>query len=64
MMPIVALSTTEAELYSAVLTSQDMMLVYHIMINRGLQVELPMVLLYFEIHNIHYYIFTIYVTYI
>ena len=44
MMPIVALSTTEAELYSAVLTSQDMMFAYHIMINMGLKVELPMIL--------------------
>ena len=30
MIPIVALSTTEAELYSAVLTAQDMMFVYHV----------------------------------
>ena len=44
MMPIVALSTTEAELYSAVLTAQDMMFVYHILTNMGLQVELPMIL--------------------
>ena len=44
MMPIVALSTTEAELYSAVLTAQDMMFVYHIMINMGLQILLPMIL--------------------
>ena len=42
-MPIVALSTTEAELYSAVLTAQDMMFVYHIMINMRLQVILPMI---------------------
>ena len=28
-MPIVALSTTEAELYAAVLTAQDMMFLYH-----------------------------------
>jgi len=44
MMPIVALSTTEAELYSAVLTAQDMMFVRHIMINMDLEVELPMIL--------------------
>ena len=44
MMPIVALSTTEAELYSAVLTAQDMMFAYYIMIGMGLTVELPMVL--------------------
>ncbi|VEU33926.1 unnamed protein product [Pseudo-nitzschia multistriata] len=42
MMPIVALSTTEAELYSAVLTAQDMMFVYHIVTNLGLKVRLPM----------------------
>ena len=44
MMPITAISTTEAELYSAVLTAQDMMFVYHIMINMGLQIILPMIL--------------------
>ena len=31
-MPIVALSTTEAELYAAVLTAQDMMFVYHVLL--------------------------------
>ena len=44
MMPIVALSTTEAELYSAVLTAQDMMFVYHVMLGMELQVKLPMIL--------------------
>ena len=44
MMPIVALSTTEAELYAAVLTVQDMMFCYHILTNMGLEVELPMIL--------------------
>jgi hypothetical protein len=44
MMPIVALSTTEAELYAAVLTAQDMMFVYHILTNMGLKVERPMIL--------------------
>ena len=37
MMPIVALSTTEAELYSAVLTAQYM-LVYHVLLSIELQV--------------------------
>ena len=45
MMPIVALSTTEAELYSAVLTAQDMMFVYHSLKGFDLEVELPMLLL-------------------
>ena len=44
MMPIAALSTTEAELYSAVLTSQDMMFVYHVMLGMELKVKLPMIL--------------------
>ena len=44
MMPIVALSTTEAELYSAVLTAQDMMFAYHVMTNMELNVKLPMTL--------------------
>ena len=44
MMPIVALSTTEAELYAATLTAQDMMFVYHILTNMQLKVKLPMIL--------------------
>ena len=44
MMPVVALSTTEAELYSAVLTAQDMMFVYHVMLGMELKVKLPMIL--------------------
>ena len=44
MMPIVALSTTEAELYSAVITAQDMMFVYHVMVGLDLRVRLPMTL--------------------
>ena len=44
MMPIVALSTTEAELYSAVLTAQDMMFVYHVVVGLELKVKLPMTL--------------------
>ena len=43
-MPIVALSTTEAELYSAVLTAQDMMFVYHVVVGLELRVKLPMTL--------------------
>ena len=47
MMPVVAaLSITEAELYAAVLTAQDMMFCYYIIVDLGLTVELPMVLLY------------------
>ena len=44
MMPIVALSTTEAELYSAVITAQDMMFVYHVVVGLELKVKLPMTL--------------------
>ena len=44
MMPIVALSTTEAELYSAVITAQDMMFVYHVVVGLELRVKLPMTL--------------------
>ena len=43
-MPIVASSTTEGELYSVVLTAQDMIFVYHIMLNMGLVIKLPMIL--------------------
>ena len=43
-MPIIVLSSTEAELYSAVLTAMDMMLVYHIVTSMGLTAKLPMVL--------------------
>ena len=43
MMPIVALSTTEAKLYSAVLTAQDMMFVYHVLLGMELRVILPMI---------------------
>ena len=42
MMPIVALSTTEAELYSAVITAQDMMFPYHVVVGLELRVKLPM----------------------
>lgn len=44
MMPVVALSSMEAELYSIVLTAMDMVFVYHIMRSMGLAVELPMIL--------------------
>jgi hypothetical protein len=45
MMPIVALSKTEAELFVAVLEAQDMMFAYHIMTSMLLTVaELPMIL--------------------
>lgn len=44
MMPIVALSVTEAELYSAVLCAQDMMYAMRILNSIGLKVKLPMVL--------------------
>lgn len=40
MMPIVALLSTEAELYAAVLTAIDMTFVYHILILMGLPINL------------------------
>jgi hypothetical protein len=42
MMPIVALSVTEAELFAAVLCAQDMMYALRIMNSMGLKVKLPM----------------------
>jgi hypothetical protein len=44
MMPIVALSTTEAELFAAVLEAQDMMFAFYIMTSMLLTIELPMIL--------------------
>ena len=44
MMPIIALLTTELELYSAVLTAMDIMFAYYIVVSLGLEVELPMIL--------------------
>ena len=44
MMPVVALSTTEAELYACVLTAQDMLFVYNILVGMELGVGLPMIL--------------------
>eukprot|EP00957_Ditylum_brightwellii_P104331 7946765-Ditylum_brightwellii.AAC.1 len=44
MMPIVALSVTEAELFAAVLCVQDMMMALSIMNGMGLKVHLPMIL--------------------
>ena len=38
MMPIVALLTTELELYSAVLTAMEMMFAYYIVVSLGLEV--------------------------
>jgi hypothetical protein len=38
------LSATEAELYAAVLTAQDTIFVYHVLLGMELQVKLPMVM--------------------
>ena len=40
----VALSVTEAELYAAVSTAQDMLYCMNVLLSLGLSVELPMVL--------------------
>jgi hypothetical protein len=48
MMPMVALSVTEAELFAAVMTVQDMLFIMRIVESMGLQVETPMLL---EINN-------------
>ena len=47
-MPIIALSVTEAELFSAVMFAQDMMFFMRILNSTGLKVKLPMKL---EIDN-------------
>ena len=44
MMPVIALSTCEAELYSGVLEAMDMMFCYYLVTSLGLTVELPMIL--------------------
>eukprot|EP00957_Ditylum_brightwellii_P188132 14322432-Ditylum_brightwellii.AAC.1 len=44
MMPIMALSVTEAKLYAAVLCAQDMLMAMRIMNCMGLEVKLPMIL--------------------
>jgi hypothetical protein len=44
MMTIVALSVTEAELFTAVMTAQDMLFIMRIINSMGLLVELPMLL--------------------
>jgi hypothetical protein len=44
MMPMVALSVTEAELFAAVMTAQDMLFIMRIVESMGLLVELPMLL--------------------
>ena len=43
MMPIIALSVIESELYSAVQCAKDMMFIFHLILSLGLKVELPMV---------------------
>jgi hypothetical protein len=44
MMPILALSVTEAELFAAVMTAQDIFFIMRIINSMGLLVELPMIL--------------------
>ena len=44
MMPVIALSVTEAELYAAIMCVQDMLYAMRILNSMGLEVELPMVL--------------------
>jgi len=44
MMPIIALSVMEAELYAAVQCAMDMMYIWRVMTSMGLKVKLPMVL--------------------
>ena len=44
MMPIIALSVTEAELYAAVLCAQDMLFIMRLLFSLGLDVQLPMIL--------------------
>ena len=44
MMPVIALSVTEAELYAAIMCVQDMLYAMRILNSMGLEVELPMIL--------------------
>eukprot|EP00957_Ditylum_brightwellii_P007885 597133-Ditylum_brightwellii.AAC.1 len=44
MMPIVALSVTEAKLFVAVFYAQDMMMALRVMNGMGLKAHLPMIL--------------------
>ena len=44
MMPIIALSVTEAELYAAIQCVQDMLFAWRVLISMGMLVELPMIL--------------------
>jgi hypothetical protein len=44
MMPIIALSVTEAELYAAVLCAQDMLFIMRLLFSLGMDVQLPMIL--------------------
>jgi hypothetical protein len=48
MIPIVALSVTEAKLFVAVMCVQDMLYIMRVLLSMGLQVELPMII---EIDN-------------
>jgi hypothetical protein len=48
MMPIVALSVTEAELFAAVMCVQDMLFIMRLLLSMGLKIQLPMLL---EIDN-------------
>ena len=44
MMPVIALSVTEAKLYAAVQCVQEMIFIWRLLLSLGLQVKLPMVL--------------------
>ena len=48
MMPVIALSVTEAELYAAVQCAQDLIFIWRLLLSLGLEVKLPMIL---EIDN-------------
>jgi hypothetical protein len=48
MMPIVALSVTEAELFAAVMCVRDIIFIMRVLLAMGLKVQLPMLL---EIDN-------------
>ena len=53
MQKILALSVTEAELYSAVQCAQDMLYVKHVIESLGLKVKLPMVLMVDNMATVH-----------
>ena len=56
MMPVIALSVTEAELYAGIQCVQDMLFTWRVLLSIGIEVELPMIL---EVDNKELWIYAI-----